>query len=95
MSSYKFIRLGHNGLNNFFLIRLHACNKLLWYYFGQYTVINHRYLLQKTNQAKNNRKYANLFKDTVHFKQYICDSIVHKIFERIAGPSAGTLTRAQ
>ena len=52
-------------------------------------------MLQKINQAKNNRKYAYLFQDTVHFKQYIYDGIVHKIFERIAGPIAGTLTRAQ
>ena len=72
-----------------------ACNRLLRHYFGQYTVINHRYLLQNINQAKNNRKYANLFQDTVHFKQYVYDGMVHRMFERIVGPIAGTLTRAQ
>ena len=72
-----------------------ACNRLLWHYFGQFTVINHRHLLQNINQAKNNRKYANLFQDTVHFKQYVYDGMVHRMFERIVGPIAGTLTRAQ
>ena len=69
-----------------------ACNRLLWHYFGQFTVINHRHLLQNINQAKNNRKYANLFQDTVHFKQNVYDDIVHKMFEGIVGPIAGTLT---
>ena len=64
-------------------------------YFGQYMVKNHRYLLQNINQAKKNRKYANLFQDTVHFKQYVYDGMVHRMFERIVGPIAGTLTRAQ
>ena len=52
-------------------------------------------MLQNINQAKNNRKYANLFQDTVHFKQYVYDGMVHRMFERIVGPIAGTLTRAQ
>ena len=67
-----------------------ACNRLLRYYFGHHTVINHRYLLQKQIKQKIIENMLTYFKIW-----FISNNIAQKMFERIVGPIAGTLTRAQ
>ena len=43
-----------------------ATSVLFWTLHGNKSSL----FVTKTNQANNNRKYANLFQDMVHFKQY-------------------------